>query len=251
MRATLIAGNWKMYKTISDTLSFIKTLLPSLEGIKTRVWIAPPFTALHSAAEASRSSSLKIGGQNLHTQAEGAFTGEISGRMLKEAGASFVLIGHSERRAQFHESASMIRSKVERALEAELSPLLCIGETAEQREQGYTEKILSAQIKEALKDLDAEALHNLVIAYEPVWAIGTGQTATPSLAQEAHLWVRQIVASLLGQEFANKLTLLYGGSVKADNLAALLKEKDIDGALVGGAALQLETFVQLVKLSNL
>lgn len=247
MRAPLIAGNWKMHKTIAEAQQFVRTLLPQIEATTSRVWIAPPFTALNACALAAEGSSVKIGGQNLHASHEGAFTGEISGRMLHDAGASFALIGHSERRQHFHEKGEEIHKKLQAALHSKLTPLLCIGETAEEREWGHTNQVLTRQIEEALHGIEAESL---VVAYEPVWAIGTGKTATPQMAQEVHHWIRETFSRLFGAPFAKQLTILYGGSVKPNNIAELMHEPDIDGALIGGAALDVDSFVQMVKLGK-
>lgn len=249
MRSPLIAGNWKMHKTIAEAVSFVQGLLPRIQTISSRVWIAPPFTAVHACAQAAK-GPLKIGGQNLHESESGAFTGEISGSMLVDAGASFVLIGHSERRQLFHEGGALIQRKVERALHSKLIPLLCIGETAEERQKGHTHQVLTRQLDEALKGIPVDRLSNLVIAYEPVWAIGTGQTATPELAQMAHHEIRKSLAHTFGASFANQLTLLYGGSVKPNNIAELMKQPDIDGALIGGASLELDSFVQMIQLGK-
>lgn len=247
MRTPLIAGNWKMHKTIAEAVHFVRALLPRIQTTSSRVWIAPPFTALHACAQAASGSKLKLGGQNLHESEFGAFTGEISGPLLVDAGASFVLIGHSERRQLFHETGALIRRKVERALLSGLVPLLCIGETAEERQKGHTNQVLTRQLEEALQGIEVERLKNLVVAYEPVWAIGTGQTATPELAQMAHQWIRKSISETFGHSFANQLTLLYGGSVKPANIAQLMHQIDIDGALIGGASLELEAFIQMIQ----
>jgi len=231
-RIPIIAANWKMYKTGSEAKQFIeqlKSLHPTAQ-----VWIAPPFTALSTVA--ALNSSFVIGAQNMHEAEEGAFTGEISARMLKEAGAKFVILGHSERRRLFHETDGTIHLKVKRAIEHGLIPLLCIGETAEERETGKTEEVLARQLKVALKDISAE---KLVVAYEPVWAIGTGKTATPEMAEAAHQFCRSFVS--------DKTPILYGGSVTPETAPELFKQPNIDGALVGGASLDAQKFYNITR----
>lgn len=250
MRTPLIAGNWKMHKTIPEAVRFVESLVPHIKKTTSRVWIAPPFTALHAAAEAAKGAPLQVGAQNFHPSAEGAFTGEISARMLLDVGASFVIIGHSERRQIFHETGAEIRKKVESSIQAGLIPLLCIGETAQEREWGHTHQVLSRQLEEALHGLEAETLKTLVLAYEPVWAIGTGLTATAELAQDVHQWIRSTFSRLYGESFAQQLTILYGGSVKPSNIAQLMAEPDIDGALIGGAALDVDSFAQMIQLGK-
>ena len=238
-----IAANWKMYKTIGETKEFISALTPQIHGAKARVLIAPPFTAIAAAAAAAKGSSIHIGAQNMSDAHEGAFTGEISGKMVRDAGASFVILGHSERRHLFGETNALIHRKVKRAVEEGLTPLLCIGETEDQREKGHTERVLKEQLEGCLKEISS----TLAIAYEPVWAIGTGKTATAEVAQEAHAYIRSILTHLWGKEKANTTPILYGGSVKPDNASLLLAQEDINGALIGGAALKVETFVQIIK----
>lgn len=250
MRTPLIAGNWKMHKTISESVDFVRKLIPFMRESPVRVWIAPPFTALQAAAEAAKGSSLQIGAQNLHANEEGAFTGEISAKMILDAGASFVLIGHSERRLLFHETDAGIRKKLERALLAGLIPLLCVGETLEERTQGNTKKILTTQIEKALGGIMLEKLEKLVIAYEPVWAIGTGETATPRIAEESHQWVREILTGMFGNSFSKEISIIYGGSAKPENISDLINQEDIDGVLVGGASLNLDSFIQMIHLGK-
>ncbi len=250
MRTPLIVGNWKMHKTISESVDFVRKLTLHIREFSTRVWIAPPFTALQASAEAAKGSPLKIGAQNLHASEEGAFTGEISAKMILDAGASFVLIGHSERRLLFHETDATIRKKLERALFSGLIPLLCIGETMQERTKGHTLQVLTQQIEEVLGGIDAEKLEKLVIAYEPVWAIGTGETATPKIAEETHQWIRGILKGMFGDLFAKEMALLYGGSVKLENISELINQVNIDGVLVGGASLDLHTFVQMIQLGK-
>lgn len=251
MRETLIAGNWKMHKTLPEAIQFVEKILPGLRTDAITAWIAPPFTALHACSQAARGSALKIGGQNLSEHESGAFTGEISGKMLADAGASFVIIGHSERRQLFHETGAQIATKLTRALDAGLVPILCIGETAEERQWGHTHQVLARQLEEALHATAPARLFQLVVAYEPVWAIGTGQTATPEIAQEAHHWIRGVLGRLLGGPLSDSLRLLYGGSVKPSNIGELLRQPDIDGALVGGASLEVDSFLQLIHFGSI
>lgn len=247
-KEALIAGNWKMYKTILETKEFFSSFLPKVENSSVRIFIAPPFTAVSAAANAVKGTKVRIGGQNMSSVEEGAFTGEISGKMLKEAGASFVILGHSERRAHFHETSSFISQKLRRAIQDQLIPILCIGESAKEREEGRSHELLVKQLEESLAPFSAAELKDLVIAYEPVWAIGTGKTATPHLAQEVHLSLRTYFKQKRGAKFAEDLSILYGGSVKIDNCAELMKAPDIDGLLVGGASLDPAGFAKLISL---
>jgi triosephosphate isomerase len=249
-RAPLIAGNWKMYKTAQEAKSFISLLSKELpKETRVRIFLAVPFTAIESSAHSS--SSIVVGAQNMHDHLEGAFTGEISARMLKSAGAQFVILGHSERRQLFLETNSFIHRKVKRALEEELIPILCVGETLEEREGGSTESVLQQQLEECLQGLQVQDISSLIIAYEPIWAIGTGKTATPEIAQAVHHFIRSWLKKRFDASTAHSLTLLYGGSVKPDNIASLMHQPDIDGALVGGASLDPHSFIQLVhKVSS-
>jgi triosephosphate isomerase (TIM) len=246
-RIPLIAGNWKMFKTGREAREFVHALAKAVPESSRRIYLSVPFTALAEAAQAAQGSPILIGAQNMHDQVEGAFTGEISARMLKEAGAEFVLLGHSERRQHFGETNAFIHRKLQRALSENLIPILCIGETLAEREQNVTQRVLSRQLEECLRGLDAHALARVIIAYEPVWAIGTGRTATPAIAQEVHRHIRQFLLHSSGNKAAESVCLLYGGSVKADNIADLMKEPDIDGALVGGASLDVASFVQIIQ----
>ncbi len=246
-RRPLIAGNWKMHKTVAETLAYIEAFKPLVAGVDDRdIMIAPPFTSLDAAQRVLEGSSIALGAQNCHWEEEGAFTGEISPRMLADIGVSYVIIGHSERRHLFGETDEMIRKKVEAVLRHELIPILCIGETLEEREAGKTLSVLEKQLKEGLKDFSAGDLKDLVIAYEPVWAIGTGKTATPEQAEEAHAFCRRILAEMFDADFAEKIRILYGGSVKPENIVGLMARPDIDGALVGGASLKPDVFARIV-----
>ncbi len=248
-RIPIIVANWKMVKTAEESSAFIQQFYPLVkENLnKKRVFIAPSFTALHAASVAAKGSFIQIGAQNMYFEAEGAFTGEISSKMLKEAGAEFVLLGHSERRHLFGENNALVNKKVHRALKEELVAILCVGETLKEREEGRTEAVLTTQLKESLAGIRTEQIRHLIIAYEPVWAIGTGVSATAEMAQHAHLLCRECLGGLFGKEGADKLSILYGGSVKAEVMQELMQEPDIDGVLVGGASLNPETFAQIVN----
>jgi triosephosphate isomerase len=246
-RVPQIVGNWKMYKTAAAAREFIAALQPLIAPVCARVCLAVPFTALEAAVAAAKGTGIRIGAQNMHDQNEGAFTGEISACMLQESGVSFVLLGHSERRQYFAETNSFIHRKVQRALEARLIPILCIGEQFQERERGDQKKVLQMQLEECLQEIFPDEASRIIIAYEPVWAIGTGKTATPGIAQEMHQFIRNWLGKRFGSESAGKMSLLYGGSVKPDNIAELMVQTDIDGALVGGASLNVESFAQIVN----
>lgn len=245
-RPTIIAGNWKMHKTIKETVEFIQTLALKVSKPPRQILIAPPFTAISHATMAAKGASIMIGGQNMSDADEGAFTGEISLRMLKEAGAEFVILGHSERRHYFGESDEHINHKVRKALMEKFLAILCIGERQSERGKGHSMEVLKRQLDKGLQGIAASYLDNLMIAYEPVWAIGTGKTATPELAQETHMAIRRHLADAFGDSFAEKVPILYGGSVKPDNINNMIKQPDIDGALIGGASLDVKSFTQMV-----
>ncbi len=246
-RKTIIAGNWKMHKTLGETTSFIKALIPHAKKAGCEIRIAPPFTAISTAAAAAKGIPILIGGQDMCEAEEGAFTGAISARMLLDAGAQFVLLGHSERRQLFGETDEKIHLKMKRAVLEAIPPVLCIGETEAEKDAGETAKVLIRQLDIALNTFSAGELKTLVVAYEPVWAIGTGKTATPEMAQEAHRTIRTHIDSKWGEDFAQNLSILYGGSVKPDNIGSLLNQPDVDGALIGGASLDVEAFGQMVQ----
>lgn len=250
MRQRFIIGNWKMHMGSGETASFVQDLLPKIGETITFVGIAPPFTSIEAAVAEAEKSYLNIGAQNMSEFPKGAYTGEISSSMLKESGVSFVILGHSERRLHFHEDDSMIHRKVKWALQEELLPILCIGESQEERDQELTQKVLTRQLGEALKEFSKQQLENLMIAYEPVWAIGTGKTATPDIAQETHYLIRLFIKDQWGEDVGERIPILYGGSVKPDNTAALMTEPDIDGALVGGASLEVESFANIIKFAE-
>ena len=247
MRTPLIAGNWKMYKTVTDAVKYVKELrglVKDLDGVE--VVIAPAFTALFAAAEAARNSNVGIAAQDLYWEREGAFTGEVSGQMIHEAGATYAIVGHSERRTLFEETDASVNRKVAAAFAAGLCPIACIGETLDQRERKETFDVLDRQITQGLDGLTADRIGQLVIAYEPVWAIGTGRNATPAQASEAHGHIRSRLRQWFGNEPAELCHVIYGGSVKPENARELLSQPDVDGALVGGASLDVRSFLQIV-----
>ncbi len=248
-RMPLIAGNWKMYKTVPEAVETAGALVRRLADYdeSAQVMIAPPFTALAALSPVLGKSPVALGAQNLFWEKEGAFTGEISGPMLVSAGCRFVIIGHSERRQYFGEIDETVRKRVRSALEAGLIPVVCIGETESQRDAGETFSILDKQLSNGLKSMVLSDPEKWVVAYEPVWAIGTGKTATSAQAQEVHAFIREWVAKAVGQTTAEGLRILYGGSVKPGNIAELMAMPDVDGALVGGASLEPETFEKIIR----
>jgi triosephosphate isomerase len=251
MRTPFIAANWKMFKTVHEAVVFIKEFRPIVKDIDdVEIVVAPPFTALHAAAEAARNSPIGIAAQDMHWEREGAFTGEISAGMIKEAGGDYVIIGHSERRRMFGETDETVNRKLVAALAAQLTPIVCIGETLEEREAGKTLEVLDRQIKGGLDGLNGEQVHALVLAYEPVWAIGTGRNATPEQANEAHAHIRSRLRQWFGGYAADGCHVIYGGSVKPDNIHDLIVLPDVDGALVGGASLDLKGFAEIVARSR-
>jgi triosephosphate isomerase (TIM) len=248
-RTPLIAGNWKMHKTIAEAERFVAALLPRLATTAVEVAVCPSFLALRAIVDSARGSGLSVFAQNMHYAEEGAFTGEVSAAMLVEVGVIGVILGHSERREMFGESDRALAMKVPAALEAGLVPILCVGETEEERDAGDTERKLRHQVQEDLVRVDAERLGDVVIAYEPIWAIGTGRVATPEQAQEAIAFVRALVAGR-SPEQAQRTRVLYGGSVKPENATELLALPDVDGALVGGASLDAESFAAIVAAAG-
>lgn len=251
MRVPFIAANWKMFKTVHEAVVFAKefrSLVKDMEEVE--IVVSPPFTALHAVAEAVRNSPIGVAGQNLHWEREGAFTGETSAGMLKEAGAEYVIIGHSERRRLFQETDETVNRKLMAAIGAQLTPIVCIGETLEEREKNETFAVLDRQIKAGLDGLTGDQVGALVIAYEPVWAIGTGRNATPQQAGEAHAHIRSRVRQWFGGPAADHCHIIYGGSVKPDNIHELVLLPDVDGALVGGASLDVKAFYDIVARSR-
>ena len=252
MRKKIIAANWKMNMTVGETEGFFKPFLLEIGSEKRAdVVIIPPFTALAKAGEILRNvQNVKLGAQNMSAEKSGAFTGEISAGMIKDAGAGYVIIGHSERRRLFGETDTTVARKVVAAIGAGLTPIVCVGETLEERERNETFAVLDRQIKEGLDQLTAAQIAELVVAYEPVWAIGTGRNATAAQAGEVHAHIRQRVGQWFGAPAADQCHVIYGGSVKADNIAELIREPDVDGALVGGASLDVRSFVAIVTRSR-
>ena len=253
MRKAIIAANWKMHMTVEETGAFIKTFLAeSGDDTDVDVVIIPPFTALAKASElVSEAYSLKLGAQNMNAHKSGAFTGEISAAMLRELFVRFVVLGHSERRQLFGETDAVINAKIHAAHDATLRPIFCVGETLDERDGGQVEAVLSRQLREGLAGVEASAIQETIIAYEPVWAIGTGRNATPQQAQDAHAFIRRQVAGLTSDGVAERVRIQYGGSVKPGNAVALLAEPDIDGALVGGASLDPRDFAEIVKAAKM
>jgi len=251
MRIPFIAGNWKMYKTVHEAVYFVKELKLVVKDVgDVEIVVAPPFTAVHAVAEAARNSSIGVAAQNLYWEASGAFTGEVSAPMIKEAGAEYVIVGHSERRQLFGETDAMVNKKVTAAIAAGLTPIVCVGETLEERERNDTLAVLDRQIKDGLDRITGSELSELVVAYEPVWAIGTGRTATAAQAGEVHAHIRQRLRQWFGADAADRCHIIYGGSVKPDNIRELIAEPDVDGALVGGASLDVRSFADIVAKSR-
>jgi triosephosphate isomerase len=248
-RRAVIAGNWKMHGTVAETRTLLRGLRVRLTGEASNreVVVAPPYTALGAAAEELRGSPIELGAQNVHWESRGAFTGEISAAMLLEAGCRWVIIGHSERRQLFGETDANVNRRARAALQAGLRPIVCVGETLAEREANRTMEVVRHQARAALLDLGTAGIQTLCIAYEPVWAIGTGRTATPDQAEEVHAELRRIVAEVAGAHTAERLRIIYGGSVKPGNIDSLMAEPDVDGALVGGASLDVESFARIVE----
>ena len=250
-RKPLIAANWKMYKTPTQAKEFITAFLPLVQGhTRDEIVLCPPFVDLATVVEATHKSHVHVGAQNMHWQEEGAFTGEISAGMLAAAGCTHVIVGHSERRQFFGETDESVNQKLHAALHAKLTPIFCVGELLAEREADKTEDVLVRQTARGLVDISPELARHIVIAYEPVWAIGTGKTATPEMAGAAHLIIRSQVARSLGREIAVRMRILYGGSVKPENATTLLNQPEIDGALVGGASLDPQSFAKIVQYAS-
>jgi triosephosphate isomerase len=244
----LIAGNWKLYKNSSEAVELVSELQEMYEEFDgAQMVVIPPFTALCDVHITLQGSPIQIGGQNLYWEDEGAYTGEISAPMLKDMGCTYVVIGHSERRQYFGETNETVNKKIRAALAHDLTPIMCIGESLEEREKGETIKKVQTQISEGFEGFDADTVKKIIIAYEPIWAIGTGLTATPEQAQEVHAFIRKELSEKYGIETGSCAIILYGGSVKPANTFSLMKEKDINGALVGGASLKAESFIEIAK----
>lgn len=250
MRRPFIAGNFKMFKTVQETVSYLVELRALVKDVTAAdIVIAPPFLAIPAAAEAARDSNIAIAAQNVHAEREGAFTGEVSAVMLREAGARYVIIGHSERRTLFGETDASVNRKMHAVLTAGLTPIVCIGETLDQRDRNETLPVLDRQIKDGLDGVTGAQLADMVVAYEPVWAIGTGRNATAQQAGEAHFHIRHRLKQWFGLDASDRCRVLYGGSVKPDNIGKLIAEPDVDGALVGGASLDAKSFTTIIRAS--
>ena len=249
MRKNVIAGNWKMNNDLKESEKLIVELKNLLQNEKPNcdVIVCPPYTSLSEASKLLKGSQIKLGAQNMHFEESGAFTGEISASMLKSIGCEFVILGHSERRTIFGESDELINKKIKKALSAGLKPIFCVGELLKEKENGTTNDVVKRQVLKGLDGISANDMKNIIVAYEPVWAIGTGKTASPAQAQEVHEFIRDLIEIDYSLEVANELTIQYGGSVKPDNAKVLLSQKDIDGALVGGACLKADSFLGIIK----
>jgi triosephosphate isomerase len=248
MRKPIVAGNWKMNKTVAEAVALAESIkLDLAECVDVETVVCPPFTALKSVSDALAETQIKLGCQNMSDQDNGAYTGEISHAMLRELYVKYVILGHSERRTYYGETDAIVNAKAKKALANSLRPIVCVGETLEQREAGDTEKVVEEQVRGSLAGITPEQFKDVVIAYEPVWAIGTGVTATTEQAQEAHAFIRGIIRDMVGDAAADGLRIQYGGSMKPANAAELLAQPDIDGGLIGGAALEARSFVDIVK----
>ena len=251
MRRPIVAANWKMYKTVHDAVVYIKELRKLVKDVHdVEVLVAPPFTAIHAAMEAARSSNIAIAAQDVYFEKEGAFTSAVSAEMIQEAGAEYAIVGHSERRRIFHDTDDIVNRKTRAAVGAGLTPIVCIGETLEEREKNETMAVLDRQIKAGLDGFTGDQIATFVLAYEPVWAIGTGRNATPEQANEAHTHIRQRLRSWFGGAAADECHILYGGSVKPENVASIAAQPEVDGALVGGASLDPAAFYEIIRKSG-
>ena len=249
MRRRIIDGNWKMHNNLSESQNLVTKLVNGLndQNINREVIICPPFTSLTEVSNLLSGTKIELGAQNMHFENKGAFTGEISADMLKSIGCKYVILGHSERRNIFGETDELINRKIKQALISELTPIFCMGETLEQREDGITNDVIKKQISEGMKGLSEEDVNKIIIAYEPIWAIGTGKTATPEQAQEVHKFIRSLLRENFSENSSQNIPVLYGGSVKPDNAEDLLAKEDIDGALVGGACLDVDSFISIIN----
>jgi triosephosphate isomerase len=251
MRRTVIAGNWKMNMTPSEAKKFIEELAPMVKGMdKCDIVLCVPYVDIAAAVEAAKGTNIKIGAENVHFKESGAYTGEVSAKMLLESGVEYVVVGHSERRQYFGETDQTVNLRTKAAVEAGLTAIVCVGETLEQRQLGYTETLLKYQTKIALTGISAEQLKNIIVAYEPVWAIGTGVTATADQADEGNGFVREAIAEVYGKDVAETVTVQYGGSMNDGNAAELLAKVNVDGGLIGGASLKTDKFTAIVKAAN-
>lgn len=251
MRKFVIAGNWKMHKTNAEAMQLAKALKIKTVGVnKIGIVVCPPFTALSTVVDILKESRIQVGAQNMHWESKGAFTGEISTDMIKSTGAGYVIIGHSERRQYFGESDETVNKKLKAALEAGLNPIVCIGESLDQRESGIMEQVIETQVRGALENISAEQMKGVILAYEPIWAIGTGKTASPEQAQEVHAFIRKLLRELFDLDTSESVVIQYGGSVKPGNANDLLSQPDIDGALVGGACLEADSFYGIIEIAE-
>ncbi|MBU4484937.1 triose-phosphate isomerase [bacterium] len=251
MRVPVMAGNWKMNKTVAEALELVNGIFYGLKNPgEVDVVVAPPFTLLHPVAQKLKDTYIGVAAQNMHWEDSGAFTGEISGTFIKDVGCDYVIIGHSERRQYFGETDETVNKKVKAAIKNQLIPIVCVGEILEKREAGQVNEVNERQLLGGLDGLTSEEVGDLIIAYEPVWAIGTGKTATPEQAQEVHGFLREVIANNFSSDAADKVRILYGGSMNPKNADELIKQKDIDGGLIGGAALKPESFIELIKIAG-
>ena len=250
MRKPVIAGNWKMNKTVAESVELVESLKVLLKDVNdVKAVVCPPYLAVKTVSDILKDSNIGVGAQNIYWEAAGAFTGEISAEMLLETGADYVILGHSERRQYFGETNETVNKKVKKAHDVGLNPIVCVGEMLEDREAGNTEKVVDDHVTNSLKGLTADQMKKTIVAYEPVWAIGTGKTATPEQAQEVHAFIRKRIAELWDQATADAVIIQYGGSMKPENVKELLAKSDIDGGLIGGAALKADSFEKLVKFN--
>lgn len=249
MRKKIVAGNWKMFNNLNQSITLISEIKQEMANanVNCKVIVCPPFTSLEAASTLTKDSSISVGAQNMYFEENGAYTGEISADMLLSVGCEYVILGHSERRTIFKESDELINKKIKKALSKGLKPIFCIGETLQEREEDRTKKVIEVQVKQGLVDVTAEDFKNIILAYEPVWAIGTGKTASPAQAQEVHKFIRSLLAEMYGKEVADATVIQYGGSVKPENAKELMAQPDIDGALVGGACLKAASFIEIIK----
>lgn len=248
MRRKLIAGNWKMNRTVPESLDLVRKVAQSVTDIASRdILVCPPFTSLSAVSEILKNTKIKLGGQNMHWEPSGAYTGEISGSMLKSAGCEFVIIGHSERRQYFHETDKTVNQRVKAALASRLKAIICVGETLAEREAGTTERVVETQLRGALDGIQESECNEIVIAYEPVWAIGTGKNATPDDANRVHQFIRGLISGLYGEKRAERMLILYGGSMKPENAGELLGRPHIDGGLIGGASIVADSFIRIIR----
>ncbi|MCH2693936.1 MAG: triose-phosphate isomerase [Acidobacteriia bacterium] len=247
MRQPVIVGNWKMHKTIRESIHFVEQLKPLIQSASCDIIVSPPFTSLSAASKATLDTQIKIGAQDLYWENSGAFTGEISPQMALEAGCRYVILGHSERRIIFGETSQSVSKKAAAAIAAGLIPIICLGEKEKERQSGKTHDVIGMQFRQSLASLTPEIVSHIILAYEPVWAIGTGMTATPQIAQEVHSYLRQLTIEMFNRSASDNVRLLYGGSVKPENISSLMVEKDIDGVLVGGASLKVESFAKIIN----